>query len=212
MLVKSVSRSAVLLAIRIHTCRVGLFARETARWNMSACHSVQRSASLLVSSLGFCEPGRRGSSWREIVIAAAADDLRDVGQLSTKWRGSPILDCLPGRMSPWHTLPCQETVRHSCPKLLWLMLGSIQPPCCYIFLNFLTRSPSLPYVSPEPRHWYHISLITAAPRPAGCTDARGETAWAGMHFRQVASAETKDELLIRKMPLLIVFHLKSQRV
>lgn len=73
-----------------------LFAWEKCWWKCCACMTwspatafLQRSVTVFVNSFGCCEPGRRGSSWREIVIAVTAEDLRDVGQLSTHWQGSP---------------------------------------------------------------------------------------------------------------------------
>lgn len=73
-----------------------LFAWENCSRKRCACMTwspatafLQRSVAVFVNSFGFWEPGRRGSSWREIVIAVTAEDWSDVGQLLTKWQGSP---------------------------------------------------------------------------------------------------------------------------
>lgn len=106
-------------------------------------HSLQ---SFPEDSLGICQPidiqlvrWGRGSSWREIVSAVTAGDLRDLGQVSTKWQGSSIPDCLPGCISQYHTLPCQGTAQHS---HLWAPAahGGINPAACHSRL--LTCSPS----------------------------------------------------------------------
>lgn len=122
----------------VFVCMRELFTEVLCMHDMvTAAVFLQRSVAVFVNSFGFWEPGRRGSSWREIVIAVTAEDWRDVGQLSTKWQGSPK-PWLPPRV--YVSVHTHFSARRQCSTAALSCCGLCWDPSCRLLWHLAQLS------------------------------------------------------------------------